>query len=129
MTPTLTTIVASATGALIGTTVGAFVVALANGRLKRRLDDLEERRLTQLEGALGKVERTMNELGKDGCRVGTRVSQKLDQVSRQLDRIDAKLDRIAETTAGQDADIRANAQYIRNVDTSLQRHKEMAHNG
>jgi uncharacterized coiled-coil protein SlyX len=102
---------------------------MANGRLKRRLDDLEERRMTQLEVSLGKVERTIDQLGRDGCRVGTRVSEKLDQVADQLGRMDAKLDRIAETTAGQEANIGANAQYIRNVDGALQRHKEMAYHG
>jgi hypothetical protein len=127
MTPALTTIIASAAGALIGTTVGALIVVVANGRIKRRLDDLEERRMAALEGALVKIENTVTSLGKDGCHVGARVSQKLDQMAGQLNKMDGKLDRIAETTAGQGSDIRANAQYLRNLDGSLQRHKEGPH--
>jgi hypothetical protein len=52
---------------------------------------------------------------------------KLDQMGAQLTKMDQKLDRIAETTANQDAKIEGTKEYVRNLDDSLQRHKDGPH--
>lgn len=113
-----------------GAVTGALAVATMKIMLDRvfrrqdrsdaRIDDLEDRRVTQ-------IERTLEKVQDGGCSVGRTIAQKIDQGNALLTKLDLKLDRIAEDTASQAAKIEANHHYIENLDKSLQRHKEAAH--
>jgi hypothetical protein len=104
---------------LIGTIVGGVIVALANGRIKRRLDDLEDNRLARIEHTVD------THIGDDRSAV---IETKLTGLCTQVDRMDGKIDVFTKGQARHEAEIKGTAKFLDNVNTSLQDHKQGPHN-
>jgi len=112
----------------VGSIVAGTGLVFALLRQKFAKVDRIEADMTQLKDQrVARLEKDVERVRENGCVVGREVLQKLDHANGMLGKLDLKLDRIAEDTAGQAAKIDANNAYIRNIDSSLQRHKETAH--
>lgn len=120
---------------LVGSVLGALASALAIwsyvrrpvAALEEKIERLERDRLDRLDKqaatAAAKLEQHI------GADQGLRILTVLEQLQTTVSRISAKLDKLCEDAARQDAEIKANAKYIANLDASFERHKETTHHG
>lgn len=112
---------------MVGSVVGAIASSLTIwSNLRRPVDALKEK-VDRLESdRMVKLERKMEQhCDSDKSQM---ILATLENLRGDVAKVDNKLDRIAEESARHDAKIEANAQYIKNLDNSFEKHKSGVHN-
>ncbi len=119
-----------------------------NMTLRKELGDLKDNRLHKLESELdehiaadkstalmGELKHVINNISKLSTELEKHISDdnskavmtELKHIVGNLSKIADKVDRIGVDTASQQAQIEAANHYVKNLDTSFQRHKEATH--
>lgn len=111
---------------LVGSVVGAIASSITIwSNLRRPVDALKDK-VERLEGEkFGRLEKRLE------VHIDTDKSQMilttLEGLRGDMARVNNKLDKLGEDMARQEAKTEANENYIKNLDTSFQRHKTGAH--
>jgi methyl-accepting chemotaxis protein len=124
-------------GSILATIIGLLLkiwinrITAESDSLKERVADLEDNRLKKIEKDADERFRNMERSFKDHLSADQtgQIATELKHLNGAVAKVSDKVDSIASMTSGQDERIKANAHYIKNLDTSFQRHKEISHHG
>lgn len=111
---------------LVGSVVGAIASSITIwSNLRRPVDALKDK-VERLEGEkFGRLEKRLEmHVEADKSQM---VLTTLEGLRGDMARVNNKLDKLGEDMARQEAKTEANENYIKNLDTSFQRHKAGAH--
>ena len=85
------------------------------GELRRDMQQLRDFRIAAIEA-------TVKALASNGCNVGAKMIEKMDNLLGWTKKMDGKLDRIAEETAAQKAEIAGQSKWLDNLDRAHNQH-------